>query len=107
MEYISLEQCANKVHRLTQKMFEYAQHGDWRAMANLETERQSSMESLFKHPAMPDAVNEIAGILKQILELDRESIELGNQARSALAQALDSNTQGDRALKAYTSNSLI
>ncbi len=104
MQYLSLEQCALKVLRLTKNMLLLASQGDWQNVSVLETERQASIESLFRHPSLPVAIAEISEILQQVLELDRQSLKLGSQARKGLVQALDQQSQGNRALQAYTSN---
>lgn len=104
MQYLSLEQCALKVLRLTKNMLLLASQGDWQNVSILESERQASIESLFHHPSLPGAITEIAAILQQVLELDRKSLQLGSQARKGLVQALDHQSQGNRALQAYTSN---
>lgn len=104
MEYLSLEQSALKVLNLTRKMLTRARQADWQNVASLEAERQSNMDSLFRHPSLPGAMIEISDILQQVLELDRESLELGAEAKTGLVQALNQQSQGTRALQAYTSN---
>lgn len=89
--------------RLSQRMLHTAQQGEWELLGQLEQERSQSLDSLFLHPDMPIALPTIAATLQQIVELDRHCLELGQQAREAMAAALNQQAQGQgaRALRSY------
>ena len=101
MEYLSLQQGADKVLRISQRMLATAEQGDWTLLGQLERERSRSLESLFQHPQMPAAISVIASALQQVMELDRECIALGQQAREAMAAELNQQTQGQQAVRSY------
>jgi len=103
MEFLSLQQGADKVLRLSQRMLNTAELGQWELLGQLEQERSVSLESLFQHPEMPAALPTIANTLQQIIELDRRCLALGQEARHAIAAALDQQAhgQGARALRSY------
>jgi hypothetical protein len=101
MEFLSLQQGADKVLRLSQRMLETAEQGAWELLGQLEQERSHSLESLFQHPQMPDAIATVATALQQIVELDRRCIELGQQARDAMAAELKQQAHGERAVRSY------
>ena len=101
MEFLSLQQGADKVLRLSQRMLETAGQGEWEMLGQLEQERSRSLESLFQHPQMPDALPTIANTLLQVVDLDRQCIALGQQARDAMAAELNLQAQGERAVRSY------
>ena len=101
MEFLSLQQGADKVFRLSQRMLETAEQGAWELLGQLEQERSRSLDSLFQHPQMPAALPTIAAVLQQVVDLDRRCIELGQQARDAMAAELNIQAQGERAVRSY------
>lgn len=101
MQYLSLTQGADKVLRLTQHMLHLAIADDWQAVASVEQERQRSIDALFRHPQLPQALHEIAGTLQQVIDLDRQCIERGDVMRQQLALELKAVSQGPRAIQAY------
>ena len=103
MEFLSLQQGADKVLRLSQRMLDTAERREWELLGQLEQERSQSLESLFLHPDMPTALPTIASTLQQVIELDRRCLELGQLARHAMATALNHQAQGHgaHALRSY------
>lgn len=101
MEFLSLQQGADKVLRLSQRMLETAEQDEWELLGQLEQERSRSLESLFLHPDMPSALPTIASALQQVVELDRRCIALSERARNAMAAELNIQTQGQRAVLSY------
>jgi hypothetical protein len=101
MEFLSLQQGADKVLRLSQRMLETAEQGEWEILGQLEQERSRSLESLFQHPHMPNGLPTIAAALQQVVEMDRRCLALGQQARDAMAAELNQQTQGQRAVRSY------
>ena len=105
MQYISLQQCADKILRMTRRMLEYAEAGEWTLMGQLEQERGKSMQHLFRHPQIQDSLQTISDTLFEVMQLDRSCIELTEQARQAMLESLNQQTQGSKALKVYTQHS--
>lgn len=101
MEFLSLQQTANKILRLTKAMRQFAQDQDWTQFAHLEAERQRSLEYLFKHPEISNALNNVADTLNQVVELDQESIALGEAAKRLLAEKLNLQAPAAGAINAY------
>lgn len=101
MEFLSLQHGAGKVLRLTQRMLEMAEQGKWETLGLLEQERSQSLENLFQHPQIPDALHTIAHALQQVVELDRQCIALGQQARNAMAAELNIQSQAQLAVRTY------
>ncbi len=101
MQYLSLQQGAQKVLRLSQHMLAHAQAGNWELMSNLELERTRSLESLFRHPQITDSLPEIANILYEVMEIDRLCLDLGEHARQSILKNLNKQSQGSRATNSY------
>ena len=101
VEFLSLQQTANKILRLTKAMRQFAQDQDWSQFAHLEAERQRSLEYLFKHPEISSALNNVADTLNQVVELDQESIALGEAAKRLLAEKLNLQAPAAGAINAY------
>ncbi|MFO7604002.1 MAG: hypothetical protein R6X06_09325 [Gammaproteobacteria bacterium] len=105
MEFLSLQQTAGKILRLTQAMRKLAEAQSWQEFARLETERQRSLEYLFKHPDISTALQDVAETLHQVIQLDQESIALGEAAKRLLAEKLNLQTPAVGAIKAYKNTS--
>ena len=90
MYHLSVQRAAHKVLRLTERMLVFAEHSDWSTFSEIEDERSRSMEYLFSHPDMPDAIQDIVYTLQRVLELDKRCIRLGETDRQALYVKLNS-----------------
>lgn len=101
MEYISLQQGAEKVLRLSRRMLETAEIGDWTLLGQLEQERSRSLDSLFQHPSMPEQMYTISEALRQVMEFDRQCIAMGEQAKAEYATELRLQAQGEQAVRSY------
>lgn len=101
MGFISLQQGAEQVLHLSQRMLESAEQGEWELLGQLEQERSRSLDSLFQHPQIAGELHTIAHALQQVVELDRQSIALGQQARDAMAAELNQQNQAQRAVRTY------
>ena len=106
MEFLSIEQTASKILRLTRNMRQLAEEQGWSEFARLESERQRSLEYLFSHPEISTALQNIADILKQVALLDQQSIALGETAKRQLAEKLKLNSNSaPSAIRAYETTS--
>lgn len=103
MRYLGIEQGAQKILRLTERMMTAAQGGEWDEMTRIETERQQSLHSLFLHPNINTALPIIAAVLQQVIDIDKNSIALGERARHSLSALLDISSQSESAIRAYLS----
>lgn len=105
MQFLSLQQTANKILRLTTAMRQLAQEQNWQEFARLEAERQRSLEYLFKHPDISTALQDVADTLQQVIVLDQQSIELGEAAKRLLAEKLNLPSPAHGAISAYKNTS--
>lgn len=103
--YLSPRQYAGKVLHLTRSMRERAETSDWQAFASLESERQAVIEQLFDHPEMPGALHEIQNLLQEVIDIDRESIALGEAEKKRLGDYLGQQKHARQAVKAYRHHS--
>ena len=83
-------------------MLAMARIDDWQRVASIETDRQLSIDSLFRHPELTQALPTLADILRQVIDLDKECISLGTIQRLQLSRELNQQSQGERALRAYS-----
>ena len=104
MQYLSLQQCADKILRLTQRMLQHAQSEEWDLMSSLELERGKALEHLFRHPDINNSIEIISNTLFEVMELDKTCIGLTEQARKMMVEELDRQSQGKRALHLYLQN---
>lgn len=104
MQYLSLQQCADKILRLTERMLQYARDNDWELMSTLELERGRAMEHLFHHPEITTSIKIISDTLFEVMQLDKTCIGLTEQARQTMLEQLNSQSQGKRALNVYLEN---
>jgi heme oxygenase len=105
MKFLSIEHTANKILRLTRKMRQQAEADAWQEFADLEAERQRSLEYLFQHPEIADALPALADTLRQVVSLDQESMALGEAAKRLLAEKLDMALPVPGAINAYKNTS--
>lgn len=101
MNFTSPRQYAGKILRLSEHMLEQCRSRNWSAVAALESERQLALDALFRHPAMPGALPELADTLHQVMRLDRETIVLGEQERLQASSELGQLQAQRRAARAY------
>lgn len=104
MRYFSLQQGAQKVLRLSQQMLQHAEQGNWELVSGLESERSRSLDSLFQHPDIQSSLNDIAGILFEVISIDKQCMLLGENARKSMLQQLKRQSQGTRAVSCYMQN---
>ncbi len=88
----------------TQQMYLLAEQADWEGLGKLEQERAVLLDTLFKHPGLSLWLARIADTLRQIIEMDQQTMALGKQAREALKSEMKLLNQGKRAVDAYLGN---
>lgn len=91
----------DEIRALTGAMLEAARAAEWAAVANLEAARAVLLRAAFEGDgrAAPDRLAELA---RELLERDRELIELGERARAAVGAELTRLRRHGRACHAYT-----
>jgi len=104
MQYLSLQQCVDKILRLTQRMLLHARSDDWELMSAVELERGKALDHLFRHPEIKDSIQIISNTLYEIMELDKACIGLSEQAKQTMLEQLNAQSQGKRALHLYLEN---
>jgi len=104
MQYLSLQQGAQKVLRLSQQMLVHAEQGNWELVSGLESERSRSLDSLFQHPDIQHSLNDIAGALHEVIAIDKQCLQLGEAARKTMMQQLKHQRSSSQALNCYMQN---
>lgn len=90
-----------EVLSLTAAMLDSARAQDWASVANLEATRAVLLHEVFEQSGLY-APEQLAGLAQQLLDSDRELIDLGTQARDAVAGELTQLRQQRRAHEAYS-----
>ncbi|MGM0679979.1 MAG: flagellar protein FliT [Pseudomonadota bacterium] len=103
--YLSPGHYARKVLNLTRGMRQQAGESNWQVFAEMEQERQTIIEQLFEHPEMPGALHDIQHLLQDVIDIDRESIALGEAAAKRLGDYLGQRQQARQAMKLYRHHS--
>lgn len=104
MQYLSLQQCIDKILRLTQRMLQHAHAQEWELMGSLELERGKALEHLFRHPDIKNSMQIISSTLYEVMELDKTCLGLAEQAKISMLDQLDRQSQGKRAVHLYLEN---
>lgn len=105
MEYTSTNQFVCKIRRLSQRMLLRAKQRNWQAVSEIESERQLTITALFSHPQIDDELYEISEILRDIMEIDRQCILLGEEEQASNAREISYLHSNKRAVFAYLDNS--
>jgi hypothetical protein len=92
-----------EVLSLTAAMLDSARTQDWVTVANLEATRAVLLHEVFEQSGQ-HTPEQLAGLARQVLDLDHELISLGTQARDAVAGELTQLRQVRRAHEAYSEN---
>ena len=93
-----------KLLSLTQAMLLAAEAGDWEEVVNIEVQRQLALKGLDVTISFPEegvSVDIIAGHIREILSLNKRIIDLSEQGKVKLAQAMGGLHQGRKAANAY------
>lgn len=105
MHYTSTNQVANKIRRLSQRMLLRAKQNNWDEVSEIETERQVTITALFTHPQIKEKLSEISEILRDVIEIDRQCILLGEQELVQTTREITDLRSNKRAVFAYLENS--
>jgi len=90
-----------EARRLTETMLRLAKEGEWDDVPSLEKARQDCLAGL-QLAGMDEATEQAAiDLLRAIQAMNRELVDLSQQERSRVREALLSLRKGDRARRAY------
>ena len=95
-----------EVLSLTAAMLDSARSQDWVTVANLEATRAVLLHAVFEQGGQHTPA-QLAGLARQVLDLDQELIALGTQARDAVAGDLTQLRQVRRAHAAYAQHDSV
>lgn len=86
----------------TREMLSLAQQGEWETVMGLQAERQQRLEAYFSSSVPAHLAEQVAAGIREILDLDRQLMELGRQGMDELARNMNGLRTGRRAQQAYT-----
>ena len=101
ISYLQPEHYAKVVLRQSQKIAEFAKRQEWQSARKLEKERHATMEELFSHPEINEALPSITSILQEVMQLDAEVILKGEFELQQMSTQLNELGKGKRAVNAY------
>ncbi len=104
IKYISLRRSAEKILRLSRSMLQQAIDRQWDQLACLEVDRGRALNHLFDHPDIKQCLPMLSDILYEVLEVDRECIQITEKERFTLLQNLHHQSTQDRAVNLYRNN---
>ncbi len=90
-----------EAQRLTEAMLRLAKEGKWDDVPELEKARQSCLAGLQLADLDETAEQAAIDLLRAIQAMNRELVDLSEQERSRVREALLSLRKGDRARRAY------
>jgi hypothetical protein len=92
---------ADEILQLTRSMHRLATEGDWDALVEQEQRRRPLLDGLFSRPFPATDSPWAAVFIRQVLALDKETMELARAGRDDLAGGLGAIGRGRKATKAY------
>ena len=87
--------------RLTQRMRGLADDASWDELATLETEQSVMLRACFESSPIFESRQKAENIVRQILQLNQEMLQLGQEAHLLVRDELQSINKGRNAAKAY------
>ncbi len=98
------KQYADKILRLSHHMQQMAIAENWLMCAQLEAERQKTIEALFDHPQIATALASIADVLRQVISIDSESMAVCEKHKNLVLDEIKHLHDGRRAIAQYANN---
>lgn len=96
------DQVLQQLISLSQAMLDKARQEEWDEVVVLEAERGGLINSFFSEPIQQEDAEAVGIAIQAIIAIDRDTMALGDLAKSALAQTLHTFSQGKKAVKAYS-----
>lgn len=88
----------------SRRMQALAREGQWDEVSALEVQRRADMEAFFAHQVSADEAVFVAEGIREVMELDRETMVRCAAAREEAGKQAGVMHQGRRAEAAYNSN---
>ncbi len=101
---MSPQQYADKVLRLSHHIQQMAVAENWAMCTQMEAERQKTIEALFDHPDVGNALASISEVLLQIISIDSESMAVCEKHKNIIANEIKQIHEGRRAVALYSSH---
>lgn len=101
IKYILPKHYAEVILRLSEKISVLAQQHEWEEARILETKRHQTMQALFSHPNINEALPSITSILHDVMALDAEVMIKGELELQEMALQINGIGTGKRAVNAY------
>lgn len=89
---------------MSQQILASAQAADWGMVSSLEPQRRQLMEAFFAHQVGATEAAQVADGIRQVLDIDRDVMNLCQQAKDGLESQKTQLTQRRRADAAYNQN---
>ena len=86
---------------LTQRMKTLADDASWDELASLESEQSTMLRACFEPTPLFDNRQEAERVVGQIMQLNHEILQLGQEAHQVVRDELQSINKGRNAAKAY------
>jgi len=96
------EQRFQEILRLSGSMLDQAQRGDWVAVSATEAVRQRLLSGFFEAAASAHEAAWLAAGIREVLDYDRQLMDLGKQTMAGLSAELRTFETGRRAQAAYS-----
>lgn len=93
----TIETYASQILSYSQKMYLLAEQEDWDGLANMEEKRTLIVDFLFEHPSVSSSLSKISDTLRHIIDIDRKTMLLGQDAQLAIENEMKLFKQGKRA----------
>jgi hypothetical protein len=94
-----------RLMHLSQEMLSLAQQGEWERVTEMQVERQTLIENTFPLDAQTAEVDDAAGQIQSILDLDQQITRLARAQQEEIGRALSKLSHGRVATKAYQDTS--
>ena len=103
MDTVRRQQLDEIIH-LSREMLETARQLEWDKVAELEARRKQLVMECFREPGPKQDAEEVASVIKEILNLGQQVAELARQSQTALGSEIHTHNRGHAATSAYLSH---
>jgi len=97
-------QTLRDIIQITQQMLIMAQENQWQQVAEMEAQRRLLVQGCFQCPTLEQDAPDVAAAIGEILRLNDEVAELGQQWRGRLGTEIHAHKVGRAASAAYLSH---
>lgn len=88
--------------QITEQLRQLSADENWLAMTELESERHTKLEDFFSTPVSDAEAEEVALGIRQMLESDKQLIQMGQLQQKEMSDGVQKINTGKRAIKAYS-----